>query len=370
MESPLFEREPVLAVCGWGGSGKTTVLEKVIPLLVDRGLRVAVVKHDAHGIQVDREGKDSARLFAAGADIHLRGPDEHMWRMRPPPEDRLDRTIVFLLSTHDVVLVEGHKEAPLPKVWCHTPEGMSVPEGLTGILASLSWGDDRVASVVSIIEGKVKAALESRSIYGGVLVGGRSTRMGSPKQCLRVGGRSLLSTVATALRSRAERVVVLGHGDIPEDSGAVDQLVDAPGSGQGPVAGLLTALRWTPGVCWVIGACDMPGINGEAVEWLIEQRQPGCWAIIPRDADGRLEPTLALYEPQAKSLIESLVLRGERAPRGLDQWSEVHTPPIPDRLIRAWANVNTPGELRAFEEIHNGRQSGGPTSGPPRSSSR
>lgn len=350
MESTLFDREPVLAVCGWSGSEKTTVLEMVIPLLVQRGLRVAVVKHDAHGFEVDREGKDSARLYAAGANIHLHGPEEFLWRLRPRPEDRLDRTILHLLTTHDVVLVEGHKETPLPKVWCHGSGEDSVPDGLSGVVTTLPWSDDRAAALVSIVEERVQSAWEARSIYGGVLMGGTSSRMGSPKQCLKVGGRSLFSRVATVLREKSERVVALGHGDIPNDGGAVDQLGDAPGSGQGPLAGLLTAFRWAPRACWVIGACDMAGISAEALEWLVEQRQPGHWAIVPRDAEGRLEPTLALYEPQAGPLIESLVIQGLRAPRALDRWSEVHTPTIPERLSRAWININTPGELQAFRE--------------------
>ncbi len=74
------ERMPVLAVCGWSGSGKTTLLESLIPLLRERGLQVAVVKNDAHGVEVDRPGKDSDRLFRAGASVVLRSPRESFAR--------------------------------------------------------------------------------------------------------------------------------------------------------------------------------------------------------------------------------------------------------------------------------------------------
>ncbi|MDP6460361.1 MAG: molybdopterin-guanine dinucleotide biosynthesis protein MobB, partial [Gemmatimonadota bacterium] len=60
---------PVLAVCGWSGSGKTTLLDRVIPEITARGLSVAALKHDAHGLKVDPRGKDSDRLFRAGADV-------------------------------------------------------------------------------------------------------------------------------------------------------------------------------------------------------------------------------------------------------------------------------------------------------------
>jgi len=348
MNEGLFAREPVLAVCGWSGSGKTTVLETVIPLLVEQGLRVAVVKHDAHGIDVDREGKDSARFYAAGADVHLHTPEEQMWRVRRRPEHSLGRTIFSLLGTHDLVLVEGHKETPLPKIWCLSEGEEAVPDGISGVKATLPWGGKRVAVLLSIAKERVREASAGRSLFGGVLIGGASRRMGSPKHILNVGSRSLLSMVAAVLRLRAERIVVLGGGEIPEDAGPLDQLGDAPGSGEGPLAGLLTAFRWAPRACWVVGACDMPGISVEALAWLIDQRCPGCWAVIPRDAEGRTQPTLALYEPQAGALIGSLVSRGLKAPRALAQWPEVHTPTIPDALSRAWLNVNTPEEFEAF----------------------
>ncbi|MEN8162803.1 MAG: molybdopterin-guanine dinucleotide biosynthesis protein B [Acidobacteriota bacterium] len=350
MDIALLEREPVLAVCGWSGSGKTTVLEKVIPLLVKSGLRVAVVKHDAHGVDIDREGKDSARFFAAGADVHLQAPEEQMCRLRRRPEDCLARTISGLLATHDLVLVEGHKETPLSKVWCHSNGEEEVPDGVSGIKATLPWHGDRATALVSIAEERIREAVAGRPLFGGILIGGESRRMGLPKHTVSVGGRSLLSMVAAVLRSQTERIVVLGRGDTPDDTGPLDQLRDAPGSGQGPLAGLLTAFRWAPRVCWVVGACDMPGISAEALAWVIDQRQPGCWAVIPRDAEGRMQPTLAVYEPQAGALINTLVARGSRAPRALAQWSEIHTPTIPGALSQAWLNVNTPGELQAFRE--------------------
>ena len=71
---------PVLAVCGFSGAGKTTLLESAIPRLIERGLTVAVVKHDAHGFEVDRPGKDSDRLFRAGATITLSGQQEQFER--------------------------------------------------------------------------------------------------------------------------------------------------------------------------------------------------------------------------------------------------------------------------------------------------
>lgn len=96
----------VLGLAGWSGSGKTTVLERVIPALVSRGMRVAAIKHDAHGLADDDTGKDSARLRAAGAaPVLVSGPGGEAL---PQLLSRLDGV--------DIALVEGFKNAPITRI--------------------------------------------------------------------------------------------------------------------------------------------------------------------------------------------------------------------------------------------------------------
>jgi molybdopterin-guanine dinucleotide biosynthesis protein B len=117
---------------GWSGSGKTTLIEKLIPLFGQRGLRVSLIKHAHHTFDVDHPGKDSYRHRQAGAAevlvtssrrwvlMHeLRGAAE------PSFEDQVKR-----LSPCDLLIVEGFKHAPIPKleVWRSvTGEGMLHP---------------------------------------------------------------------------------------------------------------------------------------------------------------------------------------------------------------------------------------------------
>jgi molybdopterin-guanine dinucleotide biosynthesis protein B len=106
---------------GWSGSGKTTLIEKLIPRFVKRGLKVSLIKHAHHTFDVDQPGKDSYRHRHAGATevlvtssrrwvlIHeLRGERE------PSFEEQIRR-----LSPCDLLIVEGFKFAPIPKleVW-------------------------------------------------------------------------------------------------------------------------------------------------------------------------------------------------------------------------------------------------------------
>src|SRR4051794_39262328 len=72
----------VLGVAGWSGSGKTTLLVALVRLLVDEGLAVAVMKHDAHGLDAGEARRDSERLHAAGAAVLAVGPGEGLARWR------------------------------------------------------------------------------------------------------------------------------------------------------------------------------------------------------------------------------------------------------------------------------------------------
>jgi molybdopterin-guanine dinucleotide biosynthesis protein B len=108
---------PVLAISGPSGSGKTRLLVKLIPALVERGLRVAALKHSSHDHPLDRRGKDTARLRAAGAEAVAIETPRGMALFGPPLED-VGR-LVALLPPVDLVLAEGWKSSQLPKLEVH-----------------------------------------------------------------------------------------------------------------------------------------------------------------------------------------------------------------------------------------------------------
>lgn len=104
----------VYVFAAWSGTGKTAYLEKLIPCLAQLGLTVAVVKHDVHGLALDRPGKDSHRLFQAGAEATavVCGGEVLLHRRAEPTLEE----VLALLPPTDLVLVEGFKASPYPKI--------------------------------------------------------------------------------------------------------------------------------------------------------------------------------------------------------------------------------------------------------------
>lgn len=106
---------------GWSGSGKTTLIEKLVPLFVERGLRVSLLKHAHHTFDVDHPGKDSYRHRQAGAGEVLVTSSRRwvlMHELRGGKEPTFEEQIAHL-SPCDLLIVEGFKYAPIPKleVW-------------------------------------------------------------------------------------------------------------------------------------------------------------------------------------------------------------------------------------------------------------
>ena len=108
----------IFGFAGWSGSGKTTLIEQVIPRLTSRGLSLALIKHAHHTFDVDRPGKDSYRHRHAGCREVLVTSGVRWARMhelRGEPELSLEGALARL-SPCELVLIEGYKAAPIPKL--------------------------------------------------------------------------------------------------------------------------------------------------------------------------------------------------------------------------------------------------------------
>lgn len=121
-----MKKQTIVSFVAKSGTGKTTLLEKVIALLKVKGYRVGVIKHDAHRFEIDHPGKDSYRLTAAGADTMLISSPEKLAMVKkhqqPPPIEEL---IATYFGDMEIILTEGFKKSPLPKIEVHRKERSS-----------------------------------------------------------------------------------------------------------------------------------------------------------------------------------------------------------------------------------------------------
>ncbi len=108
---------PIISIVGKSDSGKTTLIEKLVPELTRRGYRIATVKHDVHGFEVDREGKDSWRHKQAGAhSVVISSPTKAALIRDVEKDMNLEEIRENLIREVDLILSEGYKKDVQPKV--------------------------------------------------------------------------------------------------------------------------------------------------------------------------------------------------------------------------------------------------------------
>jgi len=370
---------PAFGICGYSGSGKTTLIVELIKRLSLQGLTVGVIKHDVHGLNIDHEGKDSDRFFKAGADVLMRSPDQIFLRarprraidggraaataggafLRPRGEIDLETALNRFCPHYDLVLLEGHKSTPLvDKVWLLKDDQETCPPEVVNVRRVLRRDEDREGIVMEMLRTWLTEKWLSTPVYAGLLIGGKSLRMGQPKHLITMpNGRTWVELIVESVQPLVKQVAILGKGEIPKSLEHRPVLPDVENA-QGPLAGILSAMRWRPDVSWLFLSCDMPRLTTDALRWLLANRKPGVWAILPAcnpSADGRsiagrprrtedkyVEPLPGWYDFRSQRLLEKC-----RGPAGIAGHAKVATPLIPAEFAAAWTNVNTVSELDA-----------------------
>ena len=115
---------PILGFCAYSGTGKTTLLTQLIPLLKAQGLRLAVIKHTHHVIDVDKPGKDSYRMREAGAEQVILASRQRLIVMRELPQAHDEALLADALAaipagSADLILIEGFKHESFPRIEVH-----------------------------------------------------------------------------------------------------------------------------------------------------------------------------------------------------------------------------------------------------------
>ena len=336
---------PVFGICGHSNSGKTTLSEELVRHLSQSGLTVGYVKHCHDDMSIDGEGKDTDKLFRAGAIVVGHGESEVFLRRREPRD--LRRAIGLLGHSVDLVLVEGHKASPVCKLWALSPGESAPPANVANVVACLPFSRERFGAARVAVEEWLAQQYAQVPLAVGVLVGGMSRRMGRAKAMLPYRGGVLLDHVVGVAARVAKRVVLLGGAGVPQSQQGRHRLSDVPGV-SGPLAGILAAFRWAPDHRWIIMPCDLPRLEEEALHMLLDASRPGRWAIMPRvEGKSRPEPLGALFDPPMGPLFEEAKLQPNQSPWHAIDRARTHTVDVKQPLGGAWVGVNTPEEWEA-----------------------
>ncbi len=189
-------------------------------------------------------------------------------------------------------------------------------------------------------EGKAK-----RDVYGLVLAGGQSRRMGHDKALLDRGGQSQLAFAVELLADRVDRVFVSTRADQANDAerGQFEQIVDRYDD-LGPLAGILSAMEEHPGVDWLVVACDLPNIDARTILYLLDHRTTRKpFVAYASSYNGLPEPLCALYAEGSETVIRESVQDGITCPRKIMIRSDTLLLDQPDP--NALDNINTPDDL-------------------------
>lgn len=187
----------------------------------------------------------------------------------------------------------------------------------------------------------------ANSVYGLVLAGGESRRMGQDKAGLLRGGQSQLAYAVQLLDGLLERVFISTRPEQQneEQRSQFEQITDRY-ENMGPVAGILSAMEAYPEVDWLVLACDLPNVDARTVSQLLDRRsmtQP--FSAYASSYDGLPEPLCAFYSAGSADIIRTFVAEGVHCPRKILIRSDTLLLEQPDP--HSLDNVNTPDELQA-----------------------
>ncbi len=205
-----------------------------------------------------------------------------------------------------------------------------------------------VEKITQHIAGILKESISK--INGLVLIGGKSTRMGTDKSELEYFGKSQKEHVKELLEKNG-LTTFYSVGDY-SDSLEKDSQIKDTFLNLGPFGGICSAFQKNPNVAWLVLATDVPFVNNELIQLLLAKRNPSKVATaIKGKGKEFVEPLITIYEPKAYPLLLQYLAQGYSCPRKMLINSDVEIVEVDDVLIR---NINTPEEFEiAKSELKN-----------------
>ena len=355
-----------ISFCGHSGSGKSTLIQKLIKRFSSH-LHVGYIKHDAHKFEMDKEGKDTFMARAAGASNVGISSNKTSALILNDQNDRQLFTQNFIDS--DVVFIEGYKKSLCHKIlmWTGSDDDQALlkkylsedKQQLLAIVGSDSqspaenipyFNRNNIDEIYNFVNEYWKEIISSRPVYGLILGGGHSTRMGEDKSKITYHGKSQVEYLYELLENKTEKTYLSCRQE-QTSSSKLNRIstIEDRFLGFGPTGGILSAFQKHPNAAWLVVACDMPFVNAEVINDLIKGRNPYRLASCFYNEERKWpEPLCAIYEPKAALRLGQYLAMGNPCPRKVLMNSSIENlKPISQTIL---GNVNTPEE---FQEAYN-----------------
>lgn len=191
-------------------------------------------------------------------------------------------------------------------------------------------------------------------LYGLVLAGGKSTRMGYDKSAIQWHGKEQRYYMADMLATHCEKVYISCKPEQKKDIAAGYNTLPDSVEGAGPLIAILSAFKAIPHVAWLVIACDLPLMDTTTLQYLIQNRNTAAYATTFKSPfDGLPEPLITIWEPSAYDMLLAHKADGFSCPRKALIRNEhnitIITPPDPSKLM----NANTPEDAGEVRKILN-----------------
>ncbi|WP_019850058.1 molybdopterin-guanine dinucleotide biosynthesis protein B [Desulfitobacterium sp. PCE1] len=165
----LNANTPVISFVAPSGTGKTTLLERVVVKLKQSGLKIATIKHDAHRFDIDIPGKDSWKMAQAGADIVMIASAEKIAIIQKIDEEKELDDLISRIDKVDLILTEGFRISGKPKIEVHRSERSSElrsePHELLAIASDITWQIGVPCYHIDDVDGVVETIMSYRETY-------------------------------------------------------------------------------------------------------------------------------------------------------------------------------------------------------------
>jgi len=132
----------VLGINGFKKSGKTTLIERLLKVLAQQGLRLAVIKSHNEPVVTDKPGTDTDRFYRGGANVLSYDGQSVFLKQHQKDAFCLEEALIKIGNCYDLILVEGFKESDIEKIWLLRKDETKPPENILHIITVLKWADE------------------------------------------------------------------------------------------------------------------------------------------------------------------------------------------------------------------------------------